>query len=467
MAGKLIKAGVIYTICSVVLRGISFFTVPLFIRLLTTEEFGRYNVFLSIEGVLFVFSALAVHASIKNALYDKKERFDEYVKNCIYIDFFNSLLIALIANLLCLFFSDFIDLRFTEVNLLVLSGFCQAAITIYTSKLIMGYKAGDYVIISFLSIIVGLVLSLLFIFTIFDFNHYFGRIWGAVLGQAVAAAFVLYKIFGDGFSKVSFDDWRYGLKISLPIVPHGVSQIVLGTANTVMIKYIFNAALAGIYSFTYTVTLIPQVLFSSVSNVWEPWFFETMNKEDYDAIKHASTDFCKIISAVFVAMACIVPEMIKVLATPDYYDAMDISVIVLMGCYFSTLYYIPCEIEYFYKKTDYIAISTVACALLTITLNLVLMQYFSYKVAAYVTLFSYASYFSFHMLMSRIICHRWMFDVKLMLSVIVLSIGLMSASVFLKNHLEVRLMMIGVVIIYAAYFIRKKKQYISNYGNKL
>ena len=98
MAGKLIKAGLAYTICNVVLRGISFFTVPLFIRLLTPEEFGKYNVFISIEGILFVISGLAIHTSIKNALYDKKETYDNYVKNCVFIDIAVSILIGIIAG---------------------------------------------------------------------------------------------------------------------------------------------------------------------------------------------------------------------------------------------------------------------------------------------------------------------------------------------------------------------------------
>ncbi len=454
----LLKAGLAYTASNVVIRGISFLSVPIFIRLLTVDEFGKYNFFVSIEGFLIVFSALAIHASIKNAYYDKKERFDAFVQNCVYVDIVNSLLIALIGNFICYFFSEAIDLNFIEVNLLVLSGFSQALITIYTAKLIMDYKSTDFVVVSFITVIIGILLSLLFIYTIFDYNHYYGRIWGSVLGQAAAAIYILYRLFGDKISNINFTDWKYGLQISLPIVPHGVSQFILSSANRVMIIYMYNAFQAGIFSLTYTLSLIPQVLFSSVSNVWEPWFFENMHKKNFHSIKEASSLFCTFISAFFIMMACAVPEIVKIIATEEYYESMDISIIVLMGCYFATLFYIPSEVEYYYKKTTYIAVSTVSCAVLNVVLNLLLMPHYPYKVAAYVTLISYLMYFIFHLLMSRIICGKWLFNMLSMATNILVTISLMVASIFLIDSLTMRLLLFSIIAVFTIYIVNNKMQ---------
>lgn len=443
---RLLKAGAIYTGANVLLKGISFFTIPLFIRLLTPEEFGRYNVFISFESIIFMFSGLTLHSSIKNAFYDKKDDYDSYVKNCVYVDFFNSLAIAFIANVVCLFWSKQIDLDFYEVNLLTLAGFCSALISIYSCKLVMEYKAGDFAVVSFISVIVGIVLSLFLIFTIYDFNHYLGRIIGLVLGQVTAALYVLYRIFKTGFSKVNYSYWRYGLKISLPIIPHGLSQLVLSSANRIMIKYIYNAAQAGIFSFTYTVSMVPQVLFQSISSVWEPWFFEQMSQNNLEQIKRKSTLFCVFVSFVFIMMACITPEIVRVLATSEYEDAIDISIVVLMGCYFATLYNIPCEVEYFYKKTKHIATSTIACAIVNITFNLILMQYYSYKVAVYVTLIAYFLYFVFHMYMSYHICRKWVFDIKRMIVIIVVSLLMMMTSLVFIDIFYVRIVLFLLLI---------------------
>lgn len=445
--GKLLRAGTIYTIANVLLKGISFFTIPLFIRLLTPEEFGRYSVFISFEAVIFMFSGLTLHASIKNACYDKKEDYDTYIQNCVYVDFFNSIIIAILANIICLFWSKEIDLGYTEVNLLTLSGFCSAITAIYGSKLVMEYKAGDYAFMSFLSIITGIVLSVVFIFTFFDFNHYLGRIVGLVAGHLVAAVYVLFKIFKNGFSLIKFDYWKYGLKISVPIIPHGLSQVILSSANRIMIKYLYNAVQAGIFSFTYTISMVPQILFQSVASVWEPWFFERMHQNDLKQIRQKSTLFCLLISFVFVSMSCITPEIVKILATDEYIDAIDISIIVLIGCYFATLYNIPCEVEYFYKKTKHIATSTLVCAIINVGLNLILMQYYSYKVAAYVTLFAYLLYFLFHMYMSYYICKKWVFDVPLMSVIIIVSIVVMLSSLLFMNMFIIRISILLILML--------------------
>lgn len=445
--GKLLRAGVVYTAANILLKGISFFTIPLFIRLLTPEEFGRYSVFISFESIIFMFSGLTLHASIKNAKYDKEDDYDSYIKNCVYVDFFNSIIIALVANVVCLLWQEKIDLNFYEVNLLTLAGFCGAVTSIYSSKLVMEYKAGDYALLSFISVITGIVLSLVFIFTIFSFDHYLGRIIGLVCGELVAAAYAIWRIFRAGLAPIIISHWKYGLKISLPIIPHGLSQVVLGSANRIMIKYLYDAAKAGIFSFTYTVSMIPQILFQSVASVWEPWFFERMNQNDMAQIKRKSNLFCLLISVVFVMMACVTPEIVKVLATEEYYEAIDISIIVLMGCYFATLYNIPCEVEYYHKKTKHIATSTFICALVNIGLNLILMQYFSYKVAAYVTLFAYFLYFLFHMFMAYHIRKEWVFDLKTMSLIIVASILIMALSLLLIDFLFVRLFILFSIFI--------------------
>lgn len=409
---RIVKSGIAYTVCNVILRGISFLTAPLFIRLLSPDEYGRYSVFLSFEGIIFIFSGLAIHSSIKNAKYDMKDSFDDYVKNTIYLDFFNSLLLMVVMNAIHYFDPVFLNLSGLEINMLVLSGFCSALISIYSVKLVMDYKSKDFILISFITVICGIGLSLLLIFTVFSGNHYYGRLLGSVGGLLIGAIYIVIKCFKNSFPPIKLSDWKYGLAISLPIVPHGLSQIALSASDRIMINYMHNAAQAGVYSFTYTISIIPQVLFSSVSNVWEPWFFENMNNGFHDKVKIISTKFCLLISVVFAMIACVVPEIIKVMATSEYYGAIDVSIIVLIGLYFATLYYIPCEIEYYFKKTKYIAVATLLAAIINVVLNYFGLLYFGYKIVAWTTLFTYFLYFLFHMYMACKIYGKCFFEIK-------------------------------------------------------
>lgn len=50
MSGKVLVSGIWYTLSNILVRGINAFTVPLFTRLLTQEEYGEYNNFLSLSN---------------------------------------------------------------------------------------------------------------------------------------------------------------------------------------------------------------------------------------------------------------------------------------------------------------------------------------------------------------------------------------------------------------------------------
>ena len=46
-AKKIITAGVGYILGGILIKGIAFITTPIFSRLMTTEEFGQLNIYLS------------------------------------------------------------------------------------------------------------------------------------------------------------------------------------------------------------------------------------------------------------------------------------------------------------------------------------------------------------------------------------------------------------------------------------
>ena len=81
---KVIKAGIGYTVGNILIKGINFLTLPLFSRLLTTEEFGVYNVFASYEAILYVVVGLSIHSSVRSANLEfkghAKNAVDDYIK---------------------------------------------------------------------------------------------------------------------------------------------------------------------------------------------------------------------------------------------------------------------------------------------------------------------------------------------------------------------------------------------------
>lgn len=90
--------------------------------------------------------------------------------------------------------------------------------------------------------------------------------------------------------------WVYGLKISLPIVPHGLGQLLLAQFDRIMIKRIIGDTEAGLYSFAYNVGMIFQVITNSLDTAWTPWFFEKMEAKDYPSIRRVANGYTAFVS---------------------------------------------------------------------------------------------------------------------------------------------------------------------------
>ena len=73
------KAAFWFTVCQVVQSGIKFLTMPFFVRLLTTEQYGIYSVFASWTSLISIFATLNLNAGVfNNAMFKFLDRRDDY-----------------------------------------------------------------------------------------------------------------------------------------------------------------------------------------------------------------------------------------------------------------------------------------------------------------------------------------------------------------------------------------------------
>ena len=70
------KATIWFTMCSFIQKGISFITVPIFTRLMSTEQYGIYTVYLSWLQILTILTSLYLF----NGVYDNAMvKFEDYL----------------------------------------------------------------------------------------------------------------------------------------------------------------------------------------------------------------------------------------------------------------------------------------------------------------------------------------------------------------------------------------------------
>lgn len=462
---KLIKASLGFTIASLLTRAIGFLTTPIFSRLMEPEAYGVYNTYLAYESILYLFIGLALHSSIQNAKYDFEYEFEEYISSIITIIIINLGVFLLIGNVFYPIIGEITNLNIILVNLLIIHSFSSAIIQILQARMNVDYNYKKYLLFSIYNAFTNILISIVMIVTIFKHDKGIGRIIGNFIPIFLAAILVIIYFFLKSKPRYNRVYWKYALKFSLPIIPHGISQIILNQFDRIMIQRIIGSYFAGLYSFAYSIAGISATITNSLQTVYTPWFYSQMNlnsDEGYKNIKEGTSKYITVIFLFSTIVMLISPEILSFMGPEEYYEARHVCIPILVGTFYSAIYTIPIQIEYYYKQTKYIAITTCSAALINLILNLIFIPKFGYIAAAYTTLISYIIYFVFHYIIAIKIHGSVIYDNKviLLVSLGILIIGII-ATIFI-DMLVARLLMILIIFIICLKplleFIRIKKE---------
>ena len=129
------SAGIGYTIGNILIKGINILTLPLFSRIMSTEEFGVYNVFLSYDAILFVIVGLALHSSIRSANLEFRDKIDEYTSSITLIYVINTLILLGLVLIFGEAISGLLGFQNTVLYMLILYSTGTAVLTLYNNRI--------------------------------------------------------------------------------------------------------------------------------------------------------------------------------------------------------------------------------------------------------------------------------------------------------------------------------------------
>ena len=188
-SSKVVKAGLGYTIGNILIKGINFLTLPLFSRLLTTEEFGVYNVFISYEAILYVIVGLAIHSSIRSANLEFKGQIKKYTSSVSLIYLLNASLMLIGSLLFGKKLTEILDFPILIIVLLIFYSLGSSLLTLYNNLISLEYSYGKYLAASLFNSVSNISISLVLILTVFRDSRDVGRIVGATVATCFLAIF--------------------------------------------------------------------------------------------------------------------------------------------------------------------------------------------------------------------------------------------------------------------------------------
>ena len=80
---KVLKAGIAYTISNFLVKGMSFLTMPIFTRIMSSEDIGQFSNVSTWFGILAILTTFELFSSINIARFDFKEDLDSYISSIL------------------------------------------------------------------------------------------------------------------------------------------------------------------------------------------------------------------------------------------------------------------------------------------------------------------------------------------------------------------------------------------------
>ena len=143
-----------------------------------------------------------------------------------------------------------------------------------------------------------------------------------------------------------------------------------------------------------------------------PWIYKKIKNRQVSDIQRVAYSALILIALANLALIAVAPEAVSLFAPDNYYEAIWVIPPVAMSVFFQFSYSLFANFAFYYEKTKLIATASILGAALNIFLNYVFIPIFGYYAAGYTTLVCYMVYAVFHYCCMRIICRKYMDNVK-------------------------------------------------------
>ncbi len=392
---------VLYTLGQLSINFLSVISAPIFVRLMTTSEYGMAAVYFTWVTILANIVGLRVDASIQNAWAEFGERrLPSYVSSVSFLALCSFSLVFVACVLARDFLSGMLSMRPLVVLLCVTTSFFIACSNIRMSYLNVCKNASGNMVISLILAVSQVVCSIALLTLVLD-DGYTARIVGYSVPSIVLGCGFLLFFWAKGKSFFNREYWRFCLTLSLPLIFNGIAYMLINQCDRLMINAMIGPDAAGIYSFAHSCALPASVVCSAMNSAWTPEYFELMKKGDTDSLELRAGRYMTNITLITMVIMLVSPEILIVLGVEDYYSGIAVLPLVVMAYYFQYLYTWPVNCEFFYKKTRMMTVATLAATGVNIVLNYWMIPKWGIVGSAGASLAAFALLFVFHDLIAR------------------------------------------------------------------
>ena len=457
-----VKMAFWFLICSFLQKGIGFITTPVFTRIMTEGEFGRYSVYQSWYSIISVFATLSISGNCftRGLVVENEENKRHELASSFY-----GLIILIVAafGVIYFFFRNWIN-NITHLTSYQFVMMGVDFITIQASSLWINAKRVKYeyrgiVFLTVAMTIIRPLIAILLVVNAPESQQVEARLTGIAIANVALFSWIIVYLFNKGKKFYDKENWKYALTFCIPLIPHYLSQTILNQSDRIMISSIVGDSEAAYYTIAYTLAAIIGMVNSSVAQSLDPWIYKSIKSKNLIRIAPVSYSLTAIIALLNFIVMALAPEVLTLLAPANYQSALWVIPPVTASVFFQFMYDLFASFQFYFKKTNWILIGSCGGALLNVVLNAIFIPIYGYVAAGYTTLICYILFGVLHYLFMRKICRTYLngekvYDWRIIFGIGLLLVALSFVMVLLYNYTIIRYC--GLILLFVLLFVKRK-----------
>lgn len=445
------KATIWYMLCSILQKGISVITTPIFTRLLTTEEYGLYSIYVSWESIFIIFTSLRLDYTVFNKGMSKyKDDRNGYVASMQILTTIFSIICLGIYLLFRYQINAFTELTTSIILLILLQCLVYPSYNFWMLKERYEYRYIRFTIVVILMTVINSIIGVFAVMTL-PGNHGYIRIVTNVLVYSVVGIVLYIVNFRKGIKNAKKEYMKFAILFNIPMIPHYLSMYILQQSDRIMIQKIIGIVQTGIYSVAYNAGMVINIISTSLVNAITPWYYESLGNKKFNEVKKIFLPLMFGMCSIVFAFLLFVPEIMKIFAAKEYYEAIYIIPPISASIIFSTMYSFFSIPEYYYDANKFSMVASLTSAIINIVTNYIFINLFGYLAAGFTTLFCNIIMAIGHYIYARYVMEKRgledFFPISQVIFITLLTISFVIIMCLLYKFIIVRYIIVAICVI--------------------
>lgn len=377
MYKRLLKDASLYSVSSLVARGFSLITVPIYTRILSPADYGALDLLSYLAVLVPLFVGAALDQGIARFYHDAADDLERkrFASSALfYTVFVFALFIPFVKPVANLLAHEWLHDQVGEATIVLVFVliWANAIFTIANNLLIYLFLSRRYAICSIGNTLVSIGLG-------FAFVVYFRwGVFGILLGQALSVGvFTLLSLyFGRESYALIFDRQSLGkmLTYSLPLVPGTLAFYVMQYVDRYAINQLSGLHDVGLYGIGARVASLVNLFLMGFQGAWSPTIMKNFREEN------APEKFCVVFSYYFFVVTVILvglslfgKEILLLLTTKTFSEGFIVIPLLTLAAILASIgQYFTYGIQ-IAKKSHYRLYLNFAALAINVVLNYVLI----------------------------------------------------------------------------------------------